>query len=96
MKPFTLGGATTTVSASTTSADEAIATKGRTQVMVTNATSSLAYIKSGIGAQTATSADTPVLASTAQTFSIPSNHDTVAVLLVSGTGNVYFTVGIGP
>lgn len=96
MKPFTLGGATTTVAASTTSADESISTKGRTQVLVTNAAAALAYIKSGIGAQTATSADTPVLASSAQVFSIPSNHDTVAVLLASGTGNVYFTVGIGP
>jgi hypothetical protein len=95
MKPFTLGGATTTVAASTTSADEAIATKGRTQILVTNAATVLAYIKSGIGAQTATSADTPVLGNSAQTFTIPSNHDTVAVLLASGTGNVYFTVGIG-
>jgi hypothetical protein len=95
MIPFTLGGATTTVSASTTSADEAIAMLGKTTILVTNASSSLAYIKSGIGAQTATSANTPVLALTAQSFTIPANHDTVAVLLVSGTGNVYFTVGQG-
>ena len=96
MKPFTLGGATTAVSASSSSADEAIVTKGRTQILVTNACSVTAFIKSGIGAQTAATTDTPVLANTAQVFSIPSNHDTVAVILASGTGTVYFTVGIGP
>jgi len=85
-----------TISASTSSASQSF-TGGAittTQVMISNETTSTAYVRWGVGAQTAVNTDTPVLGGTVQIFN-KGLADTVAVILATGSGNVYITAGEG-
>jgi len=87
-------GGTVTVAASTTSADETI-TPGCHWLRVVNTTDGVAFVKTGIGAVTATSANFPVPAEGTAILKMPSDHVTVGVILASGatSGNVYVTPG---
>ena len=88
-------GATVAISASTTSADEAI-TSGTYQLRIVNPTAVVAFVKTGEGsALTATSADFPVAGGESVIIRKPSNHNIVAVILASSTGTVYVTPGEG-
>lgn len=87
-------GGTVSISASTTSADEAIAV-GQHQLHVANPTSAVAFVRTGRGATAATAADFPVLPGTDRIISIQPSHDMAAVILSAGTGTVYVTPGTG-
>lgn len=89
-----------TVSASTTSANTVVAQpaigEAVTDFLVQNAASSTAFLAWGTTAQTATSAGFPVLAGSIMTISagtVPITN--IAVILESGTGNVYISTGAG-
>ena len=90
-------GKTVTVSASTTSADEAFVA-GSHAIRVLNTTNRTAHVKTARGsALTATVADFPVAAGGEAIIGIPSDHNIVAVILASGatSGSVYVTPGTG-
>jgi hypothetical protein len=91
---FDQRAATVSISASTTSADEAI-TAGFPHLLVTNATSAIAFVKCGVGAQTATAERLPINPNSQAVIAITIDTDTVAVLLASSSGTVYVTPGYG-
>ncbi len=94
---FSPTAATTTLSASTTSANGALAgdTTVASSIRVYNGSTAVAFIKYGSGAQTATSADLPVAPGATEIFNIGPSVDNVAAILSTGTGNVYVTRGGG-
>lgn len=79
------------ISASTTSASGTYPANSTRFVRVVNGSTSLAYIKSGVGAQTATSANIALGPSSTDIFEKGATDDTLAVLLVAGTGIVSFS-----
>ncbi len=85
---------TVTVAASATSAFGVLPTGGDA-VLVTNATAAIAFVRVDNGTPTATAADTPVLPNSARLLAAPSTVNAVAVLLASGSGNVFVTRGSG-
>ncbi len=87
-------GATVTQAATASSGGAALAGNGES-VRVVNDTTSMAFVKFGVGAQTATAADLPIPATSVEVFRIPDNVTHYAVILATGTGNVYFTRGEG-
>lgn len=94
MTPFTLGGATTTISATVASAGGTFdASTGRIRVI--NAGPNTAFLRCGIGAQTAVATDVPILAGAIEVFSVPSNLTHAAAISPGGTATVYITSGTG-
>jgi len=95
MNPFTPGG-TVNVAATTTTANVALASGAKDQVMVTNnAGGSLAFVAFGSSAVTATAAtSTPVLPGAAYIFTVgTATH--MAAITGTGTATVYATAGQG-
>ncbi len=93
--PFGLNGTTTKVTATGTSANGTISMGGNTSILVTNTGTATAFIRSSPSAATAVVTDTPVIAGSAQTFSIPPDHVSVAAITAGTSCDVYFTVGSG-
>jgi hypothetical protein len=92
--PFRPTG-TVALSASTSSTVVALAGGGET-IVITNTTTSLAYIRFGADPTvSATNADMPVLANSRVMLSANSLVTYAAGVLVSGTGVVLFTRGDG-
>ncbi len=87
-------GTTETASASTSSASVTLDGPSA-QVRVFNSTAAVAFIHFSSGAYTATSADTPMAPGAVEVFTKSPAHQICAVILSSGTGSVYFTVGNG-
>ena len=92
--PFRPTG-TVSLNASTSSSAVALAGGGES-VVVTNISTSLAYVRFGAGPTTsATNADMPVLANSRVMLSANSLVKYAAALLASGSGAVLFTRGDG-
>jgi len=104
-QPYGIGtqpGAGIAIAASTSSASGTIsryAADNTDSVLVTNVSTGLAFVRWQRSTDTtlllATSADIPVPAGSAQTFSKTPGCDRFSVILASGSGNVYFTPGHG-
>lgn len=86
--------ATITLAVSATSASATIFA-GDEQVEVNNATASTVFCRWGVGAQTATAADYPVLAGHCKTLTIGSGNNTFAAICPGGAGAFYVTPGEG-
>jgi hypothetical protein len=94
LSAFSLGGATTVLSPTTNSNGDAIApVNGR--IRVYNAGGSLAFLRTGIGAQTAETTDTPIPPGVVEVFSVPANHTHAAAICASGSATIYITAGKG-
>jgi hypothetical protein len=94
IQPFYPTG-TATVAASTTPASIALAGGGET-VLVTNATTALAFIRFGADASVvANNADMPVLPGSKLLLGINGLICYASILLATGTGEVYFSRGDG-
>ena len=83
------------VAASGSSADEALPGTAGNQCRVYNGSAAMAFVRFGVGAQTAVLTDSFVAPGNTEVFSIPPTVDTVAAILSTGTGNVYFQRGMG-
>ncbi len=96
LEAFTRGGNTVTISATGASASIAY-TSGLSHLLVSNATTQWAFFNTGEGSATATvaGASTPIAPGAQAVVSVPPSHNTVAAILVSGSGSVYFTPGYG-
>ncbi len=92
VQPFAATGKTIAVGASTTSATAALAAQGES-LLVTNGTAALAFVQ--LGAGPATVADIPILPNAQRVLQAGQFAKSVAVVLASGSGNVYFTPGTG-
>lgn len=93
-QPFRPAG-TVTVSATTTSAAQALA-GGGDSVLVTNAAGAIAFVRFGADPSvTASSADVPVLADGQILLGVNGLIGYAAAVLQSGTGSVFFTRGDG-
>lgn len=91
---FSLGGATTVLSVTSSSSGDTIAPKyGR--IRVHNSGASIAFLRTGIGAQTAVTTDVPIPPGVVEVFSVPANHTHAAAITSSGTATLYITVGSG-
>lgn len=75
------------ISASTTSASGALR-PGTLYVRVVNPTTALCYVTTGAGSATAVNTNPAVGAYSTAIFQKPAEHDTVAVLLSTGTGTI--------
>lgn len=96
--PFAIGGASQSISATTSSSNVSLATIGaHEQIMVTApSTNALAFIAFGTtNAVVATVTDTPILPGTVQVFSVPSGTAYAAAITGSSTATLYFTPGDG-
>lgn len=94
LSAFSLGGATTVLSPTTNSNGDAIApVNGR--IRVYNAGGSLAFLRTGIGAQTAVTTDIPIPPGVVEVFSVPANHTHAAAICASGSATLYITAGKG-
>ena len=94
VSPFLPSG-TVSVTATTTASAVALAGGGDT-VIVTNASSSVAFVRFGTdNTATASSADMPVLGNARVTLSVNPAASYGAVVLTSGTGQVFLTRGSG-
>jgi hypothetical protein len=94
LEAFTQGADTVAVSASTTSASQSF-TAGLSHLLVTNASTQLAFFTTGIGSATASATKTPIVPGAQAVVSIPTDHNTVAAVLAASTGTIYFTPGYG-
>lgn len=92
---FNMNGAEVNISASTSSASQAINAPGATTVRICNTTNAVAYVRSGDSTVSATANDTPILAGTVEVFAINPGDTHVAAILASGTGTVNFLFGAG-
>lgn len=98
LNPFSpIFGSTVTISASTTSASVSLSsmTSRPQQIVITNSGSNIAFVRYGIGAQTATVADLPILPNAAVVLSLNPDSDTLAAITASGATAIYATVGNG-
>jgi len=83
------------VAPSSTSASSTLGA-GSLNIVVTNLSSSVtSYVRVGPGAQTATTADYPVLPSTQISLSKARDDGTVAYVTASGTGSLHIIAGRG-
>lgn len=88
-------GATTAVSASTSTASGALSGTG-TSVRINNASGQRAFFKFGTSAVTAATTDTPMEAGVTEVFvRDPVAQTYIAVILATGSGTVYATPGEG-
>lgn len=94
---FNAMSTTKTVSASTTSASATWADNDKAGdcLRVFNNTTAVAFLKYGIGAQTATTANIAIAPGAVEVIAVGDATDTVAVILSTGTGSVYLTKGSG-
>jgi len=88
---------TVTLSVSTTSSSVALSgMSARPQnIVITNAGTALVFVVCGVGPQTATTANLPILPSSAVVLSIDPSADTLAAITASGAATLYATVGNG-
>lgn len=95
--PFQAMTTTKTVSASTTSASATWADNDKAGdcLRVFNNTTAVAFLKYGLGTQTATTANIAIAPGAVEVIMIGEAADTVAVILSTGTGSVYLTKGSG-
>ena len=82
-------GGAVSISASTSSANTAI-TVGQRSLYLANASDVVIFVKVGVGTQTATSADFPLLPNAAEVISIRPEHDNVAALAQSGSTKILY------
>lgn len=83
--PFNpLRGGNVVVSPAAASANTAIGL-GHKSIRFTNSGAAICYVRIGFGTQTATTADTPVLAGTSVILSKAQDDDNVAYISASGT-----------
>lgn len=94
--PFT-PGATVTVAVTVASAATAMSKPDSRQVMITSAaTSALAFIAFGDSTVAATvAASCPILAGTAQVFTVPAGATHIAAITGATTATLYVTSGDG-
>jgi hypothetical protein len=93
-QPFRAAG-TVSLSATTTPASIALA-GGGDSVLITNAASSIAFVRFGADATvSANTGDMPVLPNSQILIAVNSLIQNAAAVLTSGTGSVYFTRGDG-
>ncbi|HQT38372.1 MAG TPA: hypothetical protein PK231_03030 [Acidocella sp.] len=85
---------TVTISGGTTSTNAALTVTGDA-VVVYNSSSDTAFVRTGNGAQVAETTDYPVPAGARALIATGPYINNVAVVLASGSGNVYVTVGDG-
>lgn len=96
MFPFLPIGATVSQAATTASAGgTASGWEGLDTVEITNATGAVAHVAIGAGAQTATTANYPVMPGVTVVVSKAPHATSYAVILTSGSGTVYLTPGKG-
>jgi|TARA_R110000868_G_scaffold392795_1_gene663575 FixJ family two-component response regulator len=88
------GLATAKVAGTTTSQSVALSAKDY-QVRVFNSAASIAFIRFTAGASTAVTTDMPIPPGAVEVFSLNESQTHVSVILASGTGDVYFTSGVG-
>lgn len=94
MNPFTLGGATTILTP-TTSSDVDTFTPSYGRIRVVNIGPNIAFFRTNVGTTTAAVTDVPLLAGAIETFSVPANHTYCAAICATGSATVYVTVGSG-
>lgn len=87
-------GTTVSLAASTTSANVSLGSGTGNSLRVYNPTASIAFVRWGGGAQTATTSDLPIAPGSVEEFR-KSNSDNVAAILAAGSGTLYFTPGSG-
>ncbi|GAA0696320.1 hypothetical protein ISN75_06810 [Dyella marensis] len=88
-------GAGVTIAATTTSANQAFTAGGPLQnVAVTNAGTAVAFVRLGVGAQTATTADMAI-APNATVILTKGLADNIAAICASGTATIYAIPGEG-
>jgi len=69
---------------------------GKSVMRIVNAGPNTAFIRYGVGAQTAVTTDMPILAGTSELFSKGGDVDTVAAICASAqTATIYITCGEG-
>jgi streptogramin lyase len=84
-----------TVAPGTSSASSTIG-KGSAAIVVTNLSDTVtAYVRVGAGAQTATTADYPVVPGSQVSLSKARDDNTVAYITASGTGSIHIIPGRG-
>jgi hypothetical protein len=94
--PFRQFGGNEAISASTTTARAALdRAKDQTAVVSNSISGSVAFVRFGDDAVEATAADFPVLPGQQRVLDIPARATHVAVILNTGTGTVYVTIGDG-
>lgn len=100
MNPFSIGGATVTLSVTTSSGSSALGLKTTppgSQVVVQSDPNSAdtAFIAFGGSSITATTSGYPILPGTVQTFSVGQGETYIAAITASGTATLYATPGHG-
>lgn len=87
-------GAGQTISATTTSSSVTGLDTTKSELLLTNDGAVTVFVRWGVGAQTATSADMPMLANTSRIV-FKDAADTVAAITASGTASVRVIPGFG-
>lgn len=93
MSPFTLGGPTVSISATTNSASADL--KGAGTIRVYNAGPATVFVRTAKDTATAVATDTPIPAGAIETFSVSPSHNKIAAITSAGTATVYVTEGTG-
>ena len=93
LEAFKLAG-TAAISATTSSVATTLPAGG-SSILITNAASDYAFVRLGAAGETATLTDFPVPAGASRLLLLESVVTTVHVILNSGTGTVFATVGRG-
>jgi hypothetical protein len=94
--PFRPRGDTVTVSASTTSAQGTFSTArdgGYDTCRVYNATDAVAFVAFGDNPTAAAATSLPMAPQSIETFEVTGTDTKIAVILSTGTGSVYATMG---
>lgn len=94
MKTFAPSGSPTVLLAASTTTSSASLDPNSSTVRVVNVGASMAFIKFGTGALTATAADMPIASGATETFT-KATADKVAAITSTGTATLYFTNGEG-
>ncbi len=96
LMPFTpFYGQTVSISASTSSASATVSNTTANQLVITNASTALAFIRTGSGVVTALTSDLPVLPGAAIVISRKQEDTVIAAITASGTTTIYVTPGYG-
>lgn len=88
-------GSGVTVAPSGTSASSTLGLGSKTVCLTNLSSDTVSYVRVGTGAQTATTADYPILPSTQVTIAKNQDADTVAYVTSSGTGSLHIMAGEG-
>jgi hypothetical protein len=92
--PFALNGGTLTVAATTASSSTPYTSGGDT-IRVFNSSANIAFIRSGVGTQTAVITDTPVAPNSVALFTIPHTDTQIGIILNAATGTIYVSRSSG-